>query len=81
MPEQQNQAEKESYKNLSKETINLATGYYGKLPGRINDELLALVEKNQESISWARTSSPHPYLYSLIESVLEYFTIDWSLLG
>jgi len=46
-----NVSEKESYKNLSKETINLATGYYGKLPGRINDELLALVEKNQESIS------------------------------
>ena len=46
-----NVSEKESYKNLSKETINLATGYYGKLPGRINDELLALVEKNQETIS------------------------------
>ena len=46
-----NVSEKESYKNLSKETVNLATGYYGKLPGRINDELLALVEKNQESIS------------------------------
>ena len=45
-----NVSEKESYKNLSKETINLATGYYGKLPGRINDELLALVEKNQETI-------------------------------
>ena len=36
---------------ISKETINLATGYYGKLPGRINDELLELVEKNQETIS------------------------------
>ena len=46
-----NVSEKESYKNLSKETINLATGHYGKLPGRINDELLALVEKNQETIS------------------------------
>ena len=46
-----NVSEKESYKNLSKETINLATGYYGKLPGRVNDELLALVEKNQETIS------------------------------
>ena len=46
-----NVSEKESYKNLSKETINLASGYYGKLPGRINDELLALVEKNQESVS------------------------------
>ena len=46
-----NVSEKESYKNLSKETINLASGYYGKLPGRINDELLSLVEKNQESIS------------------------------
>ncbi len=46
-----NVSEKESYKNLSKETINLATGYYGKLPGRINDELLELVEKNQETIS------------------------------
>ena len=46
-----NVSENESYKNLSKETINLASGYYGKLPGRINDELLALVEKNQESIS------------------------------
>ena len=46
-----NVSEKKSYKNLSKETINLATGYYGKLPGRINDELLALVEKNQETIS------------------------------
>ena len=46
-----NISEKKSYKNLSKETINLATGYYGKLPGRINDELLALVEKNQETIS------------------------------
>ena len=46
-----NVSEKESYKNLSKETINLATGYYGKLPGRINDELLALVEKNQETIN------------------------------
>ena len=46
-----NVSEKESYKNLSKETINLVTGYYGKLPGRINDELLALVEKNQETIS------------------------------
>jgi oxaloacetate decarboxylase alpha subunit len=46
-----NVSEKKSYKNLSKETINLATGYYGKLPGRINDELLALVEKNQETIN------------------------------
>ena len=46
-----NVSEKKSYKNLSKETINLATGYYGKLPGRINDEFLALVEKNQETIS------------------------------
>ena len=46
-----NVSENESYKNLSKETINLASGYYGKLPGRINDELLALVEKNQETIS------------------------------
>ena len=46
-----NVSEKKSYKNLSKETINLATGYYGKLPGRINDELLAHVEKNQETIS------------------------------
>ncbi|MFL2779445.1 MAG: pyruvate carboxylase subunit B [Gammaproteobacteria bacterium] len=46
-----NVSEKESYKNLSKETINLATGYYGKLPGRISDELLKLAEKDQETIS------------------------------
>ncbi len=46
-----NVSEKKPYNNLSKETINLATGHYGKLPGRINDELLALVEKNQETVS------------------------------
>ena len=46
-----NVSEKKPYNNLSKETINLATGHYGKLPGRINDELLELVEKNQETIS------------------------------
>ena len=46
-----NVSEKKPYNNLSKETINLATGHYGKLPGRINDELLELVEKNQETVS------------------------------
>ena len=46
-----NVSEKKPYNNLLKETINLATGHYGKLPGRINDELLELVEKNQETVS------------------------------
>ena len=46
-----NVSEKKPYNNLSKETINLATGHYGKLPGRIDDELLELVEKNQETVS------------------------------
>ena len=46
-----NVSEKKPYNNLSKETINLATGHYGKLPGRINDELLERVEKNQETVS------------------------------
>ena len=40
-----------AYKTLSKETINLVTGHYGKLPGRINDNLLELAEKNQDTIS------------------------------
>ena len=47
-----------SYKTLSKETINLVTGHYGKLPGRINDELVKLAEKEQEVIS----SRPADYI-------------------
>tara|TARA_B100000161_G_C33332295_1_gene316359 strand:- start:173 stop:631 length:459 start_codon:yes stop_codon:yes gene_type:complete len=46
-----NVSENCAYKTLSKETINLVTGHYGKLPGRINDDLLELAEKNQDTIS------------------------------
>ena len=47
-----NVSENCAYKTLSKETINLVTGHYGKLPGRINEELVELAEKEQEIISY-----------------------------
>ena len=47
-----------AYKTLSKETINLVTGHYGKLPGRINEELIELAEKEQEVIG----SRPADYI-------------------
>ena len=53
-----NVSENCSYKTLSKETINLVTGHYGKLPGRINEELVELAEKEQEVIS----SRPADYI-------------------
>ena len=53
-----NVSENCSYKTLSKETINLVTGHYGKLPGRINEELIELAEKEQEVIS----SRPADYI-------------------
>ena len=54
-----NVSENCAYKTLSKETINLVTGHYGKLPGRINEELVELAEKEQEIIS----SRPADYIY------------------
>ena len=54
-----NVSENCAYKTLSKETINLVTGHYGKLPGRINEELVELAEKEQEVIS----SRPADYIY------------------
>ena len=54
-----NVSENCSYKTLSKETINLVTGHYGKLPGRINEELVELAEKEKEVIS----SRPADYIY------------------
>ena len=53
-----NVSENCAYKTLSKETINLVTGHYGKLPGRINEELIELAEKEQEVIS----SRPADYI-------------------
>ena len=53
-----NVSENCSYKTLSKETINLVTGHYGKLPGRINEELIEVAEKEQEVIS----SRPADYI-------------------
>ena len=54
-----NVSENCAYKTLSKETINLVTGHYGKLPGRINEELVELAEKEQEIIS----SRPADFIY------------------
>ena len=54
-----NVSENCAYKTLSKETINLVTGHYGKLPGRINEKLVELAEKEQEIIS----SRPADYIY------------------
>ena len=54
-----NVSENCAYKTLSKETINLVTGHYGKLPGRINEKLVELAEKEQEVIS----SRPADYIY------------------
>lgn len=54
-----NVSENCAYKTLSKETINLVTGHYGKLPGRINEELVELAEKEREVIS----SRPADYIY------------------
>ncbi|MEC8108609.1 MAG: pyruvate carboxylase subunit B [Pseudomonadota bacterium] len=53
-----NVSENCAYKTLSKETINLVTGHYGKLPGRINEKLVELAEKEQEVIS----SRPADYI-------------------
>ena len=53
-----NVSENCAYKTLSKETINLVTGHYGKLPGRINEELIELAQKEQEVIS----SRPADYI-------------------
>ena len=53
-----NVSENCAYKTLSKETINLVTGHYGKLPGRINEELIELAKKEQEVIS----SRPADYI-------------------
>ena len=44
-----NVSENCAYKTLSKETINLVTGHYGKLPGMLTKSCLELVEKNQDS--------------------------------
>ena len=54
-----NVSENCAYKTLSNETINLVTGHFGKLPGRINEELVELAEKEQEVIS----SRPADYIY------------------
>ena len=46
-----NVSENKPYETLSKETINLLTGHYGKVPGNVNKEILKKAETEQDSNS------------------------------
>ena len=44
-----NVSENKPYETLSKETINLLTGHYGRVPGNVNKEILKKAETEQDS--------------------------------
>ena len=46
-----NVSENKPYETLSNETINLLTGYYGRVPGNVNKEILKKAETEQDSNS------------------------------
>ncbi len=46
-----NVSENKPYETLSKETINLLTGHYGRVPGDVNNEILKKAEAEQNSNS------------------------------
>ena len=46
-----NVSEDKPYETLSKETINLLTGHYGRVPGNVNKEVLKKAETKQDSNS------------------------------
>ena len=46
-----NVSENKPYETLSKETINLLTGHYGRVPGNVNKEILKKAEIEQDSNS------------------------------
>ena len=46
-----NVSENKPYETLSKETINLLTGHYGRVPGNVNKEILKKAETQQDSNS------------------------------
>ena len=46
-----NVSENKPYETLSKETINLLTGHYGRVPGNVNKEVLKKAETKQDSNS------------------------------
>ena len=46
-----NVSENKPYETLSKETINLLTGHYGRVPGNVNKEILKKAETEQDSNS------------------------------
>ena len=46
-----NVSENKPYETLSKETINLLTGHYGRVPGSVNKEILKKAETEQDSNS------------------------------
>ena len=46
-----NVSENKPYETLSKETINLLTGQYGRVPGNVNKEILKKAETEQDSNS------------------------------
>lgn len=46
-----NVSKNKPYETLSKETINLLTGHYGRVPGNVNKEILKKAETEQDSNS------------------------------
>ena len=54
-----NVSEKKSYETLSKETINLLTGHYGRVPGNVNKEILKKAETEQGSNSQTTSDLIH----------------------
>ncbi len=44
-----NVSENKPYETLSKETINLLTGHYGRVPGNVNKEILKKAETEQDT--------------------------------
>ena len=54
-----NVSENKPYETLSKETINLLTGHYGRVPGNVNKEILKKAETEQGSNSQTTSDLIH----------------------